>query len=80
MKKQVLHTIILAGGSGTRLWPVSTSNYPKQFAIALNGKSLFMLALERAKSINSNKVSVSCNISHKFLAIDQSKKIDQKIS
>ena len=80
MKKQVLHTIILAGGSGTRLWPVSTSNYPKQFAIALNGKSLFILALERAKSINSNKVSVSCNISQKFLAIDQSKKIDQKIS
>ena len=66
MIKKKLHTIILAGGSGKRLWPVSTSNYPKQFSIALKSKSLFELTLERAKSINSTKVSVSCNISHEF--------------
>lgn len=79
MIKKKLHTIILAGGSGKRLWPVSTSNYPKQFSITLKGNSLYELALERAKSINSTKVSVSCNISHKPLAINQSKKIKQKI-
>ena len=78
MRKK-LHTIILAGGNGKRLWPVSNSNYPKQFSINLKGLSLFEHALERAKSINSEKVSVSCNSSHKFLAINQSKRIKQKI-
>jgi len=77
--KNKLHTIILAGGSGTRLWPLSTPNYPKQFSIFLNHKSLFELALERAKSINSSKISVSCNISHESLVINQSQKIKQKI-
>ena len=80
MIKKKLHTVILAGGSGKRLWPVSTSNYPKQFSIAFKGKSLFELTLQRAKSINSSEVSVSCNISHKSLVISQSKKIKQKIS
>ena len=79
MMKKKLRTIILAGGNGKRLWPVSTSYYPKQFSITLKGFSLFELALERAKLINSEKVSVSCNSSHKSLAINQSKRIKQKI-
>ena len=40
--------IILAGGIGERLYPVSTSEYPKQFIEAANGKSFFQMALERA--------------------------------
>ncbi len=80
MTKKKLHTVILAGGSGKRLWPVSTSNYPKQYSIALKGKSLFELALERAKAIKSNQISVSCNASHRFLATNQSKKLKQNIA
>ncbi|MDD4661884.1 MAG: mannose-1-phosphate guanylyltransferase/mannose-6-phosphate isomerase [Candidatus Pacebacteria bacterium] len=38
--------IILAGGKGTRLWPMSKSNFPKQF-LSINGKSLFKKTLER---------------------------------
>ncbi len=39
--------VILAGGIGTRLWPVSTETMPKQFSILLDGKSLFQHTLAR---------------------------------
>jgi len=34
----MLHTVLLCGGSGTRLWPLSRDQYPKQF-LALNGEA-----------------------------------------
>ena len=61
MIKKKLHTVILAGGSGKRLWPVSTSNYPKQFSIAFKGKSLFELTLQRAKSMNNTDLGKLVN-------------------
>ena len=36
-----LFTVILSGGSGTRLWPISRSNYPKQFADFKRNETLF---------------------------------------
>ena len=43
--------LILCGGSGTRLWPVSTPDHPKQFVPLLGGRTLFETALDRAKSV-----------------------------
>lgn len=42
-----IRPLILSGGSGTRLWPLSTNDMPKQFADLLGGESLFERALER---------------------------------
>ena len=39
--------IILCGGSGTRLWPISRTLMPKQFVKLFNKKSLFQLTVER---------------------------------
>ena len=36
--------VILCGGAGTRLWPVSRKSYPKQFSKLIDEKSLFQLA------------------------------------
>ncbi|MBO0777857.1 MAG: NTP transferase domain-containing protein [Ktedonobacteraceae bacterium] len=42
-----LHAVILAGGSGTRLWPLSTPSFPKQFLPLPSGNSMIQEALER---------------------------------
>ena len=45
------HALILAGGSGTRLWPYSTAGLPKQLVPLLQGRSLLDIAVERATSV-----------------------------
>lgn len=46
-----LRPVILSGGTGTRLWPLSTSDTPKQFAPLFDGSSLFSLTLERVAEL-----------------------------
>lgn len=49
-----IYVLILAGGGGTRLWPLSREASPKQFVKLFKGKSLFQLTLERAKKLTTN--------------------------
>lgn len=65
--------IILSGGSGTRLWPLSRASYPKQF-LAFNSKqSLFQNTVKRALEAtdNTQKPWVVCSEKHAFLIQDQ---------
>ncbi|WP_072397346.1 mannose-1-phosphate guanylyltransferase/mannose-6-phosphate isomerase [Hyphomicrobium sp. CS1GBMeth3] len=62
--------VILSGGSGTRLWPLSRSMYPKQFVSGLNGEkaSLLSAALARlAPDAGFSAPIVICNNDHRFL-------------
>jgi mannose-1-phosphate guanylyltransferase len=45
------HALILAGGSGTRLWPYSTAQLPKQLVPLFEGRSLLDVAVQRAQSV-----------------------------
>ena len=46
--KENNHIVIMAGGIGSRLWPISTPDYPKQFIDVLGtGKSLIQMTVER---------------------------------
>ena len=66
-----MKTIILAGGSGTRLWPLSREKYPKQF-IKLQGKkeSLFQETFKRSTLLSEiNDIYVVTNQNYKFLVI-----------
>ena len=71
--------VILCGGSGTRLWPLSRTLMPKQFIRLFNGKSLFDLTLRR--NVHAQKTIIVCNEVHYFLALDEcgNKKIDKFI-
>ena len=62
--------IILCGGSGTRLWPISRTLMPKQFVKLFDDKSLFQLTLER-NSLTCKKQYIVSNAEQYFLAIDQ---------
>lgn len=66
-----MKTIILAGGSGTRLWPLSRERYPKQF-IKLQGKenSLFQETFKRSMSLSKiDDIYVITNEKYKFLVV-----------
>ena len=66
--------VILAGGSGTRLWPLSRKNYPKQFLKLIGNNSLFQETLLRIKLILGVKESIIVtNESHYFICQDQMK-------
>ncbi len=62
--------IILCGGSGTRLWPISRTLMPKQFVKLFDGQSLFQLTVERNHHICNRQYIVS-NAEQYFLAVDQ---------
>ncbi len=68
-----MKTIILAGGSGTRLWPLSRTNYPKQF-LKMKGmdKSIFQMSFERClKLTDLSQIYIVTNAGYKFLVIGQ---------
>ena len=62
--------IILCGGSGTRLWPISRTLMPKQFVKLFSNKSLFQLTVDRNSKVCDSSYIVS-NTEQYFLALDQ---------
>ena len=75
--------VILCGGSGTRLWPLSRSGFPKQFLV-LSGdgssQSLFQQAVTRINSVANSTITlgntlVVTNEDHRFLVLDQLREI-----
>ena len=64
--------VILAGGSGTRLWPLSRSMYPKQFLNLGNSQhSLLQNTIIRAKHCTNSQAIIVCNEEHRFLTAEQ---------
>jgi mannose-1-phosphate guanylyltransferase len=63
--------IFMAGGSGTRLWPLSRSMYPKQF-ISMHGKNtMFQETVLRVSDLNSLNPIIICNEEHRFIVAEQ---------
>ncbi|WP_428024363.1 mannose-1-phosphate guanylyltransferase/mannose-6-phosphate isomerase [Arcobacter sp.] len=68
--------IILCGGSGTRLWPISRTLMPKQFVKLFSNKSLFQLTIERNSKLCESQFIVS-NSEQYFLALDQLEELNK---
>lgn len=68
--------VILCGGSGTRLWPLSRGGFPKQFLCLTGDNSLFQQTAERMQGLGSSTEHstaplIVCNEEHRFLAQEQ---------
>ncbi|MDI3382344.1 mannose-1-phosphate guanylyltransferase/mannose-6-phosphate isomerase [Xenophilus aerolatus] len=61
-----IRPVVLCGGSGTRLWPLSRKALPKQFAPLIGNKSLLQLTLERLRSLSTTVHCVASD-EHRFL-------------
>ncbi len=68
--------VILCGGSGTRLWPLSRAGFPKQFLVLSGTTSLFQQAVARVNNLSASDISLGETLivtgeEHRFLALDQ---------
>ncbi len=75
--------VIMAGGSGTRLWPLSRAGFPKQFLVLSGDDSLFQQAAQRLARLAAEDLSLSPllvvgNAEHRFLALEQLREIRQE--
>ena len=75
--------VVMAGGSGTRLWPLSRSGYPKQFLVLSGNSSLFQQAVSRLQGLADAGIEVGApvvvgNEEHRFLVLDQLREIDTR--
>ena len=72
--------VILCGGSGTRLWPLSRAGFPKQFLVLSGTTSLFQQAVERVNQLGASDIAVGktlvvTNEEHRFLSLEQLREI-----
>lgn len=67
-----IRPVILGGGSGSRLWPLSREAHPKQFLqLAGTGYSMLQDTLARLQALDVRHVSLICNEQHRFLTAEQ---------
>jgi mannose-1-phosphate guanylyltransferase/mannose-6-phosphate isomerase len=72
--------VILCGGSGTRLWPLSRTGFPKQFLCLTGNESLFQHAAQRLAALGSEHIRIAAPIivsgeDHRFLASEQLREV-----
>lgn len=78
----VIHPVILSGGSGTRLWPLSREAYPKQLLALFGEHTMLQATVLRAQALAGSELSVApplliCNQEHRFLVREQCAAIGQ---
>jgi mannose-1-phosphate guanylyltransferase len=73
----MLKAVIMAGGSGTRLWPLSRAAHPKQF-LALHGEDTMLQAtFKRLDGLGIQSSVTICNEEHRFFVAEQLREIDR---
>jgi len=75
-----LQPVVMAGGSGTRLWPLSRAGYPKQFLVLSGNSSLLQQAATRLQDLAAPDIRVAAplivgNEAHRFMVLDQLREV-----
>ncbi|WP_305405725.1 mannose-1-phosphate guanylyltransferase/mannose-6-phosphate isomerase [Photobacterium leiognathi] len=68
--------VIMAGGSGSRLWPLSRTHYPKQFISLVNDDSMLQNTINRLDKLSKAQSIVICNNEHRFMVAEQLRELD----
>jgi mannose-1-phosphate guanylyltransferase/mannose-6-phosphate isomerase len=66
-----MRAVIMAGGSGSRLWPSSRGLYPKQFLSLCGSHTMLQTTLQRVRDLHDEGVSIICNEEHRFIVAQQ---------
>jgi len=72
----VIKPVIMAGGSGTRLWPLSRASHPKQFLPLMGEKTMLQQTVERLSGLPTSESIIICNEEHRFFVAEQLREID----
>jgi mannose-1-phosphate guanylyltransferase/mannose-6-phosphate isomerase len=76
LQAQRLQPVLLSGGSGTRLWPLSREMYPKQFLPLVGDDTMLQATWKRVAPLASLPPIVVANETHRFLAAEQLRVLD----
>lgn len=71
----IITPVIMAGGSGSRLWPLSRTHYPKQFIPLVNEDSMLQNTITRLYSLSKSEPIIICNDEHRFMVAEQLRNI-----
>jgi mannose-1-phosphate guanylyltransferase/mannose-6-phosphate isomerase len=75
-----IHPVVLAGGSGTRLWPMSREALPKQFIPLLGEQSPFQATIDRLpRTADIQPLTIVTHVDHQFLVRDQLKPLGREL-
>ena len=72
-----MKAVIIAGGSGTRLWPLSRMGHPKQFLSLHNETTMLQQTVDRLKGLPIESSVTICNEEHRFFVAEQLRAIDK---
>lgn len=73
----MLLPVIMAGGTGSRLWPMSRELYPKQFLRLYGQNSMLQETITRLSGLDTQEPMVICNEEHRFLVAEQLRQLDK---
>ncbi|MFB3136029.1 MAG: mannose-1-phosphate guanylyltransferase/mannose-6-phosphate isomerase [Rhodospirillales bacterium] len=73
---EIVHPVILSGGAGTRLWPVSRTLYPKQLLPLVSDRTMLQQSVQRVSGKVFAPPVVVCNEEHRFLIAGQLRELD----
>ena len=73
----MIKAVIMAGGSGTRLWPLSRAAHPKQFLTLHGEDTMLQTTFKRLAGLDVESSVTICNEEHRFFVAEQLREIDE---